>query len=533
MASTAAINIGTIYANQQDNVKAIAYARRVLAMVKQYHLNGSIGETKAYELLGATYLQEKKYAAAAAGYQLALAIYSKDKNLAGEAICYGGLAAAYPSNYGKTLAYGLKAQAMWKKLAAQNLYAIDNLGNLGIAYGDLVRFNKWLTIPDTIPLNIRRNVYLQKAQSYLSKAIQMADATNTQYNVMTLTDSLAVLQSYLGNYKDAFKNITRHNILYDSIFSQSNKNRIAGIEEAHEVSLRDKQLEINRLQIANQQKQAVLLVGSLLLVICIAVLIYFRSQSRKQVNQQLSLLNQELDEANTTKAKFFGILNHDLKRPVSDFVTFRRLQLTEPGLISETGRQQYEQRITASAEHLLATMDDLLLWSKGQMKNFKPELRVVAVKDLFGYLERSFADSGIQLHFDAPADMRLHTDDNYLKSILQNLTNNAVRALSGTASPRIEWKAWTSGNDQYLAIADNGPGATQENLRALYDDTVAVGIQNGLGLHIVRDLARAIGCIVKVLPGASGGLTIRLKLAGSFEITGTNSTDQYPSGKKV
>jgi len=75
----------------------------------------------------------------------------------------------------------------------------------------------------------------------------------------------------------------------------------------------------------------------------------------------------------------------------------------------------------------------------------------------------------------------------YLKTIMYNLTNNAVKALGGTSGGTITWLAWKEGAQKYLSVTDNGPGATQEAFRALYDDTAPIGIKSGLGLHIVRD----------------------------------------------
>ncbi len=63
-----------------------------------------------------------------------------------------------------------------------------------------------------------------------------------------------------------------------------------------------------------------------------------------------------------------------------------------------------------------------------------------------------------------------------------------------------------------LSISDNGPGAPVEQLKALYDENVSSGAKHGLGLHIIRDLAKAIHCTItlksQVRPGTEFVLSI-------------------------
>ncbi|UPT71711.1 MAG: ATP-binding protein [Flavobacterium sp. JAD_PAG50586_2] len=106
----------------------------------------------------------------------------------------------------------------------------------------------------------------------------------------------------------------------------------------------------------------------------------------------------------------------------------------------------------------------------------------------------------------------MNTDENYLKTIIRNLTGNAIKALKEIENPTILWKAWKENNQTYLSITDNGPGAGQEQFKALYDDKEVVGIKSGLGLHLIRDLCRAIDCEISVNSKLTSGTTITLKL---------------------
>jgi C4-dicarboxylate-specific signal transduction histidine kinase len=108
--------------------------------------------------------------------------------------------------------------------------------------------------------------------------------------------------------------------------------------------------------------------------------------------------------------------------------------------------------------------------------------------------------------------MRVSTDEHYLKTVMRNLTNNAVKALGGTPQASIAWKAWEENGKAFLSVTDNGPGATDQQLKALYDDSAPIGIKSGLGLHVVRDMAHAIACEISVQSAPGRGTQFTLSL---------------------
>jgi signal transduction histidine kinase len=102
------------------------------------------------------------------------------------------------------------------------------------------------------------------------------------------------------------------------------------------------------------------------------------------------------------------------------------------------------------------------------------------------------------------------TDENFLKTIMRNLTSNAIKALNNKSEGIITWKATLGDNLTVLSITDNGVGAKPEQFRALYDDKAEVGSKSGLGLHLIRDLAKLIKCSIKVNSKPAEGTEILL-----------------------
>lgn len=164
-----------------------------------------------------------------------------------------------------------------------------------------------------------------------------------------------------------------------------------------------------------------------------------------------------------------------------------------------------ENKITNSAQSLLETMETMLLWSKGQMEQFKPSIKEVSENDLFDYLQRFFKDTeSVIFTFEGAGNLIVKTDQYYLQTIMHNLTANAIKALQKIPDAKIEWRAWQENDKLFLSVIDNGPGVKAEHLKALYDETAESGAKQGLGLHIIRDLAKAIHCSVTLQPKTSG-----------------------------
>ena len=321
-------------------------------------------------------------------------------------------------------------------------------------------------------------------------------------NVELLIKDYLYLSEYYAFRKDykssleAYKNYALYN---DSIYNSRNKQSLRNLQDERTIEIRDKEIEVNKINLETKEKQKWFLLAATGLLLIIGGLLFYQNRSRKKSNEQLQALNAELDLADKTKTRFFNILNHDLRSPVSNLIHFLHLRNNNPELLTEEKKKEMEHKVVVAAENLLVSMEDLLLWSKGQMTHFKPSHRPISIGQLFEDLKNHFQSSEhARILFESKDDVSLTTDPDYLKTIMRNLTGNAIKALENTAEPLIVWEAWQEAGHARLSISDNGPGGSEQQFKALYDDTEVVGIKTGLGLHLIRDLARAIGCHISV-----------------------------------
>ncbi|MES2557374.1 MAG: HAMP domain-containing sensor histidine kinase [Bacteroidota bacterium] len=351
----------------------------------------------------------------------------------------------------------------------------------------------------------------KKALGYLKAAEPFTNDDDPEVN-SRLQRSLAETYAGLKNWEMAYNYHRRYSALQDKLLSEKAKKNLAEVEALYQNEKKQVQINelsakntINDLTIKNANRQLLYLVIGFIFTSVIGVLIYFQSRNRKKNNRQLQRLNVELEQANAVKMRFFSILNHDLRSPVANLIHFLHLQQNSPELLDEASKQRLGNSTLAGAENLLNSMEDMLLWSKGQMENFKPVSTTIAFSDLFNDLKRHFqSEEQVRFEFEMTEPVQVITDENYLKTILRNLTSNALKALAQSENPVIRWKVELRDKHIVCVISDNGPGASKAAFKALYDETEVVGIKTGLGLHLVRDLARAIDCEIEVVTGPAG-----------------------------
>ncbi|MBC7937747.1 MAG: tetratricopeptide repeat-containing sensor histidine kinase [Rhizobacter sp.] len=503
-------NLANSYIAQKNYKDADASIYKALDLARR--TKRTEGIAKSFYLLGSTAFEQADTLKGIKFMQRALPLYIQVEDQFGIAETYQALG-AMEKDFLKGMEYKFKSQTIWDTLSPEFPTAIMNITNMGVAYLDLVRYDqlKHLKPGGLVPQNSQEA--LRTASGYLKKAITIYKKLDNREGLWFGLAHLSSVQELQGDYKNALATQRESTGIYDSLYSQENKNKIAALTGERELAVRDKQLELNKISLAAQRKQGIALITGLILVAVIGLLLYWQNRTRKKTNTTLLVLNNELDEANKIKARFFGIISHDLRSPISNLIGFLNLQREEPGIFTPEQANAHRANITTAAESILETMESMLQWSKSQMEHFKPQLKNTSVESLFRHVRKNCPDSeALQIRFSNPGDMQIITDEDYLKTILHNLTANAIKALHKNDNGIIEWKAFEENGKTVLAITDNGPGAALQQIDALYNKDAAVNSKNGLGLHLIRDLAKAIHCVISFSSAPDEGTTFQLRL---------------------
>ncbi|MGC4232534.1 MAG: tetratricopeptide repeat-containing sensor histidine kinase [Niabella sp.] len=505
-------NLGIVFGHQGDFKKSLAYHKKALSHYRKYdeepyEQNRKIAST--FKNIAAAYFGMDSLKQAEDYYKKSLQLYEALNDLTGQASLYAKIGELYKKDPPKMLYYGLKSQNIWDTVNPRNMLSVNNLGNIGAAYLEMAK-----SAAD-YKTKGQKASYLRNAESYLSRALEYSKQNKDIDAEWLILSFMAELEEFQGNYKAAVQYMKSSSAIRDSIYSQENKNTIAAIESRREIEAREKQIEINQLALSNAKRTRIALIASSILLMIIGGLLFYQNQTRRKTNTTLLMLNNELDEANKVKTKFFGILSHDLRSPVANLLHFLHLQQEEPYLMDKEKSEKHRQQLTQSAENLLETMEAMLLWSKSQMEYFAPHQKLIDVDHLFNYIQKQIPqNTPIRISFSNPEKLMVSTDEDYLKTIMYNLTANAVKALANTINPRIDWKAQKVNGSIALSISDNGPGVHKEQVDALYNEQAVVGTRHGLGLHLIRDLAKAIQCTIQLKNNTASGVSFTLYLSG-------------------
>lgn len=493
-------NTAVVYFKERNILLANQYNNAAFKIAQKEKLEATMAD--CYNIFGQINAYHSNTAKAKAYYLKAYQIWQAQNNLIKQAVILT-LLGDVATDLKTKINYYTQSKTIWDKENPAYVLAISNLFGLVDAN---ISMAKNTTLLKKYGFAKNKNQLLTDAQSFINAAIKYSKQTNVQQNLMYAYGKMSEVKELQGNYKEALRYINLNYQIYISIFSQERKNKIAQVQSQKVLDLKNKALQINTIQLNTKEKQKWYLIAGLALLSVIITLLFYQSKNRRKTNNKLQTLNQSLDEkvtelnqANKTKTQFFNILNHDLRSPVANLIDFLYIQKNSPDLLDASTKARIQETTLNAAENLLISMEDILLWSKNQMQNFAPQPKNVFISAIFNHTSKHFiSESKTKIVFENPQNLTLFTDENYLKTIIRNLTANAIKALFAIQNPSITWQAYKTQTHFFLTITDNGPGLKQQNLKALYDDKQVVGIQTGLGLHLIRDLALAINCQIKV-----------------------------------
>jgi signal transduction histidine kinase len=513
------LNIGYLYRDLQQLEKALFYFNKALNKNKEF--DNQLMRAVIMDNISTVYQDKKEFTKAIPITSESLRIFRKLNNLNYVSTSLASLAFSnyHLKNYDLSEKLSLEAIEICKKTGVNRALSAS-LSNLSSVY--LIKFN------DKNSLNYyKNNDYLKKV---ISQQILSIETDKEVDDLRAMSENYKILSNAYELFNDN-KNALINQRLYtkykDSVFNSENKETIKNLEDKREIELRDKEIKINKLSLETKEKQKWLFVVGIGFLAIIGGLLFYQSRKRKLTNLKLETLNKNLDQnnlklenlnkdleqANKAKTRFFGILNHDLRGPVSNLVIFLQLQQDAPEMLDAESTKRMQEKTKVGAENLLASMEDILQWSKSQMDNFKPQPKNVIVNQLFDDTKKVFSGYlNIKIEYQNPENIEIFTDDNYLKTIIRNLTSNAINIFTDIENPTIIWKAWQQDKISYLSITDNGSGANPEKLKALFEESELGSTKSGLGLHLIRDMAKAIDCEISVESTIGIGTTFTLKI---------------------
>ncbi|HJU69034.1 MAG TPA: MASE1 domain-containing protein [Gemmatimonadaceae bacterium] len=252
------------------------------------------------------------------------------------------------------------------------------------------------------------------------------------------------------------------------------------------------------------------------------VVIFWDVTAERRAEQELRHAHETVAAANRAKAEFFAVMSHELRTPLNAIAGYVEvMSLGIQGPITDQQRDSLE-RIQRNQQHLLAVIEDVLVFAKLEADRLPLELKVVKVGEALGELDAivrpALQRKALTLECDAcDSTLAVLADPEKLRQILLNLVGNAIKFTP--AGGRVRMLAAREGDTIRISVSDTGIGIPADQLTRVFEPFFQVergptrrypGI--GLGLSIASDLARAMRGDVQVVSKVDEGTTVSIEL---------------------
>ncbi|EOZ98623.1 Membrane associated signal transduction histidine kinase [Indibacter alkaliphilus LW1] len=375
-----------------------------------------------------------------------------------------------------------------------------NLYEYGLQY-DLVRAIN--ALEKLVELKIKQGD-TDMAFEYANKAIDLHQQRPNSESMVAILQQMNQLSFQIGNQEQA----NYYNELLQAekniLNAEKTKNHLSSItikkqkDEIEALSRENELIEKNR-------RFRLYLALALLVIIAGLVFILFNyykfllreKAKNKELNQQKEKIEnqaKELDELNRVKDKIFSIISHDLRGPLHSLLGM--VQLFNEESLSKEDFKEYLPKVAQSLGENEQLLENLLIWSRNQMKGIKVSKKLISVSKLVDkniqILSKTNYFKNQEIQNLIPLEIKLITDPDMLEIVLRNLLTNALKFTH--AGSEIIFSATEKSDSYVFSIRDNGIGIHEEVLEKLFRNTFfsSPGTKKekgtGIGLLLSREL---------------------------------------------
>jgi len=271
-------NIGMIHNILSNQKKALEYFNQALQDMKE--IDDKEGTSRVLYNIGESYLIKKQYDKALEYFEKSYDISDKIGNKKTTALTLGSIGQVHfaRGEFRTALDYYEKALAGSKEIGdeAGEINQLENIGELYIK--SIKDKNKPYLVDNSQLLGLNNEVKLNRSIEYFSKSSSYYAKTNQLLRLSIAYKLLHEAYKLKGDYENALSIFTRYNELKDSIFSNEKVNQISELEKVREEDLKQKEIEKQKIRIAEQEKREQLIlyfsIGLVLLLTVVMIIIY-------------------------------------------------------------------------------------------------------------------------------------------------------------------------------------------------------------------------------------------------------------------
>nr|CAD6425858.1 histidine kinase [Rhizobium sp. Q54] len=240
-----------------------------------------------------------------------------------------------------------------------------------------------------------------------------------------------------------------------------------------------------------------------------------RTAELTRVNRELAEARAAAEEANIGKTRFLAAAGHDILQPLNAARLYSSALVERLGASENSALVRNIDSALESVETILGAVLDISRLDTGAMK---PRITSVPMDELLRRIETDFAPMARERNLKfvvVPSSVRVRSDVNLLRRLVQNLVSNAIKY---TIDGKILIGARRRGSDVVIEVLDSGIGIPATKFRTVFkefarlDEGARTASGLGLGLSIVDRISRVLNHPVELSSTPGRGTIFRVRV---------------------
>ena len=384
----------------------------------------------------------------------------------------------------------------------------------------LKNIKKYLII--ILLINASVNIFAQEKGLILSKFYSSKDYNAGTQNWTIAQDKKGIM--YFGNYAGVLK--------YNSVNWQQ-------INVSNNLSVRCLPFDKNNILFVGAHNEVGYLspwyrtigayIGySIFVIMLIALIVKLYTiklirERNKLEKQKLEITDQrdKLAVINATKNKFFRIIAHDLRGPISTLASSTSLIFNNFDIYKKDDTKKFIGELSRLSQTTYDLLENLLDWSSTQTGDisFAPQpINILLIaKETIELIKQNISHKNISLKLEIDINTTALADENMIKTVFRNLLSNAVKFTPENG--KIEILASVKNKFIYCIVKDSGVGIKEEDLEKIFEidqNFTSLRLDNekgsGLGLILCKEFIEKNGGKIKIDSTINQGTTIEFTL---------------------
>lgn len=373
----------------------------------------------------------------------------------------------------------------------------------------------------------RRRGNFEKAESRLLVALDASERVGSLTYQTNAINELYKLYKESNRLSEALSRLEEYRTLTDSLNNKVKDDEIAMLENSLEVK---RQTELNDLLRNKQRDQelrlkilwGVIVAGALVIVLISLLLrrVYILNKNNVKANGDLRESRENLRALNEDLKELFSIIAHDIRSPIAAMQGI--LYLIRETELSKEDQDELLENLEVSLQTNANAMEDILLWSRNQLKGFENVNEIINLRDIVAHnIEKQSSQATLKklnVNNNIAEDVQINSDKSSVDLILRNLLSNSVKFTAENDSITID--AVKVGADKIkINIADTGIGMSKDTIERILNTENTFTTKGtrgetgtGYGLSLVKEFTNKINGTLQIESEKGVGSTFSIIL---------------------